>query len=156
MSICHKNAAENHETEATRKSLYLVLKFVVHLNGISSVLEVMASSIKETFTTQVTDQNHLLEMLWRQKKVYLPSFFQAPKLMLVSFSFQKLSCISKFVFYMHVETSNLDSWHSHNWILCREILRYIFINQAESWRLLRKVYPVFQLNFRCKYILYRY
>ncbi|WOL18559.1 E3 ubiquitin-protein ligase [Canna indica] len=58
----------NRGTEEMKSSLCLMQKLALHLGGLSNVLEVMASSFKETFAAQLNDLHHLLENVLKTKQ----------------------------------------------------------------------------------------
>lgn len=58
-----------------KSELRLFQKFASQLAGISSVLEVMVSLFKDTFSAQLHDLHQLLESTLKAEQVYFPRIF---------------------------------------------------------------------------------
>lgn len=60
--------------EAMKDKMNLLQKFVLQLTGVSSVLEVMDASFKETLSAQLRDLHQLLESTLKAKQVWILEF----------------------------------------------------------------------------------
>lgn len=70
-----------------KSELCLFQKFASQLAGISSVLEVMVSLFKDTFSAQLPDLHQLLESTLKAEQVYCPRLFHAATITMLEFYF---------------------------------------------------------------------
>jgi len=63
------SSLDNMDVYAMKERLSLLLKFSLHLKGVSNVLDILESSFKGSLSAQLHDLHHLQESILKTKQV---------------------------------------------------------------------------------------